>query len=376
MKTKKIFLVFLFAILLVGVSYAAEDVSDDTFDTTEVVHTDTTTNGAQCAAETNDKDQIIKQNNNKSMKASSNTRTSTKLTLNKISQKTYKDDVTITGKFMDKNGKILKNTIIKVKLNGKTYNAKTNYNGVYTKKLKANKVGTNNVLVSYEGNYYYKASSNRTTFSTIKRATKLTINQITTTYNGDTVKISGKFTDNTGAIIKNTMVKLNINGKTYNAKTNSNGVYTLNYKTTKSGTNKVIASYAGNDNYNKVSVQKTFSVTPVHSVTMAIKQEFTVKYINGDPFCTLYETDYAQYDPGVYAEIDERGLSAPPVNKIIKAKFFFKNSRGNIITRTVYPRYKTAVETSLISGYRPYKVDIYYCRMTETERYNYWYGYY
>ena len=99
------------------------------------------------------------------------------------------------------------------------------------------------------------------------------------------------------------------------------------------------------------------------------------KTIDGDPFCAYYTTYYGQDDPGAYATIDWRGLDHPPKNKIIKTTFYFINSYGDIITKTAYAQYKTVTSTSLISGYTPYKVDIYYCRMTETERYNLWYGY-
>lgn len=218
-------------------------------------------------------------------------------------------------------------------------------------------------------------SSQKATVEKLK--TKITINKISTTKKGNTITINGKFTDETGNLLKNSKLKLNINGKIITTKTDKNGKYSYKYKTTKIGSNKIIVSYNGNANYIKTSAQKTFTVHNNNIVTIYINDEdsyWANKIINGDPFVAYYSTVYAQDDPGVYACIETRGLSYSPVNRIVKSKFYFKNYLGDIISRTVTPKYKTISKTSLISGYTPYKVDITYRKMTEQERYDFWYN--
>ncbi|WP_323736525.1 Ig-like domain repeat protein [Methanosphaera sp. ISO3-F5] len=187
------------------------------------------------------------------------TKRTTKATITKIAQKTYKQNMTITGKLTDSTGTIIKNSNVKVKVNTKTYTVKTNSKGIYSLKVTANKVGTNNVTVTYAGNKYYKAGTKKTTFKTVTRATKLTVNKISTTNKGKTIKITGKLTDNLKSPVMNSLVKIKINKKTVSVKTNKQGVYTYNYKTTK-GTNTVTVTFAGSTNYKKTSVKSSFSV--------------------------------------------------------------------------------------------------------------------
>ena len=188
------------------------------------------------------------------------TKRTTKITVTSIKQKTYNDTVTITGKLTDKTGTILKNTAIKVTVNGKTYTVKTNSKGVYTKKVAATKVGTNNITVTYKGNTYYKAVTKKTTFKTVKRATRITVNKIKATKKGSKVTITGKLTNNKNVILKNTKIKITVNGKAVTVKTNSKGVYTYKYTTSKKGTNKVSILYSGNANYKYTTAKTTFSV--------------------------------------------------------------------------------------------------------------------
>ncbi|WP_323735627.1 hypothetical protein PXD04_06945 [Methanosphaera sp. ISO3-F5] len=184
----------------------------------------------------------------------------TNISLPTLKQKTYKENITITGKLKDANGIIIKNATIKVKINTKTYTTKTNSKGVYTVRIVANKVGTNNVTVTYTGNNYYKSVTKKTTFKTVARATKLTVNKISTTTKGKTVKITGKLTDNLGTLIKTGKVKIKINTKTMTVKTNNKGIYTFNYKTTTKGIKNITVTYQATTNYKKSSIKTSFKV--------------------------------------------------------------------------------------------------------------------
>ena len=187
------------------------------------------------------------------------TKSPTKITINKITQRTYNDQVTITGKFTNALGTPFKNIKVTINVNAKNYITKTDDNGIYTLTIKANKVGINNITVSQNGGKNYNPTTTKTTFKTIQRPTNITINKIATT-KGKTVKITGKLTDNTGKAYQNIKVKITVNNKNVLVKTDSNGIYTYNYNTTTKGTFTVTASYAGNTNYKPTSTKTTLSV--------------------------------------------------------------------------------------------------------------------
>ena len=193
-------------------------------------------------------------------KAVSVTKSPMNITITKITQKTYKDKLTITGKCTTALGKPFKNLNVTVNVNGKKYLSKTDSNGVYTLTIKAIKVGVNNVTVSHKGGKNYNPTSTETTFKTVQRPTNITINKIATTTKGKTAKITGKFTDNTGKTYQNIKVKIIVNGKVAYVKTDSNGVYTYNYETTAKGKFTVTASFAGNTNYKATSAKTTLNV--------------------------------------------------------------------------------------------------------------------
>ena len=46
--------------------------------------------------------------------------------------------------------------------------------------------------------------------------------------------------------------------------------------------------------------------------------------------------------------------------KLVKAKFYFKDKKGKIKTKTVSSKGTAHLKTSLISGYTPYKADVWY----------------
>ncbi|WQH63423.2 hypothetical protein PXD04_06860 [Methanosphaera sp. ISO3-F5] len=155
---------------------------------------------------------------------------------------------------------MLENAMIKIKINTKTVTVKTNKQGTYTYKTKANKIGTNNITITYPGNQSYKKSTIKQTYKTIPRPTKLTINKINTTKKGKQVTITGKLTDNKNKIIKNANLKIKINTKTVTVKTNKQGIYKYTFKTTKKGKNPITVTYNSNKNYKTSTIKRTIIV--------------------------------------------------------------------------------------------------------------------
>lgn len=184
----------------------------------------------------------------------------TRFNVTKIKQTVYADKVTVTGKFTSNSGAVFKNTSIVIKVNGVKKTVKTNNRGVFTLKVTANRVGTNNVTVSYAGNSYYKYNSTKTTFKVVKRASKVSVAKIKQVAFSDKVVIKGNVTSNTGTKLKNVNVIVSVNGVKKTVKTNKYGVYTLRINATRVGTNNVTVTFKGNANYKAVTKKTTFKV--------------------------------------------------------------------------------------------------------------------
>ena len=76
----------------------------------------------------------------------------------------------------------------------------------------------------------------------------------------------------------NSLVKIKINKKTVTVKTNRQGVYVYNYKTTSKGTNNIILTFAGSTNYKKSSVKSTFKVKQGVNIYFFIPYFFLIWY--------------------------------------------------------------------------------------------------
>ncbi|RAP51990.1 MAG: hypothetical protein BZ138_03920 [Methanosphaera sp. rholeuAM270] len=182
------------------------------------------------------------------------------ITIKKIANVKYGEKVTVSGKFTDQNGKLLKNTNLKIKINTKTVTVKTDANAEYKYTAKTSVMGINNVSVSFEGNAKYDAKTTKTTFKVLKQDVKITVNSIKTVKYGEKVNITGKLTDKTGQIISNANIKVSINGKIHTAKTNNKGVYTLTPQASVIGTNNVTVTFASNTKYNSYTSKASFKV--------------------------------------------------------------------------------------------------------------------
>lgn len=147
----------------------------------------------------------------------------------------------------------------------------------------------------------------------------------------------------------------NKNYKTYTLKTNGRGIAKFNMKKLKPGSYAVhlLSSdkYLLDDGKDKtiddfIAVWKTKK-----SVTLKMG---TSKKIKGTWMSTFYETKKnKQYPRGVYVEGDIG--NDHPDYVILKAKFFFKNKNGKIITKTT-----TGPGVKLIKGYTPIKTKVWY----------------
>ena len=180
------------------------------------------------------------------------------VTVNPIEDTSYGDNVTITGKFTDANGKAISNSNVRVFVNGKKYLARTDKTGTYTLDAPVTVVGENTVSVGYAGNDNYNSYEDITTFNVEAQDVIVTVNPIEEVAVGDNVTITGTFTDKYGKAIVNSNVKILINGKKYYAKTDSTGAYTFTATVTTEGTNNITAAYSGSAKYNAYETSTTF----------------------------------------------------------------------------------------------------------------------
>ena len=168
--------------------------------------------------------------------------------------KYYKGSTKYTATFKDNYGDVLKNTNVKITLNGVTYTRKTNANGVASLEVNL-KPGTYKVE-AVNPKTGYKLATTFKVLSTIKA------NDVTKVYT-DAKKFTATFLKSNGKALANKNIKFKINGKTYTAKTNSNGVASLSMTNLKKGTYKIIS-------YNTDGLTKTNTVKVVASTTSSL----------------------------------------------------------------------------------------------------------
>lgn len=277
-------------------------------------------------------------------------------------------------------------------LNGKSYTAKV-YDGLATiVATTPSKVGSYKAILKYGGCTYdwvdevwkYSPSSSKFTLRLKKIPTSVSAAKVTAKYKQSKYfsvrvkdKVSKKFLKNTQLILK---VYTGKKYKTYKVKTNSKGIAKLNTKRFSVGTHKVLIR-SGNKNYNiqktsKIIIKKakTNKKSSLKSVMLKVKtfkngESFSTKCTRlpkGDGVVCLRQNYDAQFGKGVhviawYVGYGDGEDIEPYHNKLIKAKFYFKNSKGKVITRTAKSdSYGTTVYSSFISGYTPFKAQVWY----------------
>ncbi|WP_323737532.1 Ig-like domain repeat protein (plasmid) [Methanosphaera sp. ISO3-F5] len=206
------------------------------------------------------------------------TKTSTKITVNKINTTTVGSTITVTGKVTDDNGKALNNMPVSIKINTATTKAVTNANGVYTYTTTAWNVGTSNVTVSSIANDKYTSNTAKTTFKVSKAKPVLKLNSISAVKYKDKVTVTGSLMDNNNKAINGAQITLKINSKSVNVKTAKDGSLTYTTSATSMGTNNVTATYNGNTKYNKVTAKTTFKVNKQNLILTVDRVASGLKY--------------------------------------------------------------------------------------------------
>ena len=176
------------------------------------------------------------------------------ITIDSVTSVKYGENVTIVGTFTSTTGKAISNSKVRIDINGKATYVKTDKNGVFVLTTTATKAGENILKASYGGSAYYNSYKTNITFNAEKQDIIITADE--TSYNDGTFTIKGTFKNAVGQAVKNTNVRVSINGKTYYAKTDANGTFTFTQDITG---NKVTYTlgYGGSATYNAYTGTKT-----------------------------------------------------------------------------------------------------------------------
>ncbi|WP_407462004.1 lectin like domain-containing protein, partial [Methanobrevibacter sp.] len=167
-------------------------------------------------------------------------------------------------KFLGKDSNPLKNTTVSIVFAGKTYNVKTDANGVAKIDVKL-KPGTYTVKIINPNTSEEKTQK-------IKVLSRITENKNLVMYYGSGSKYKVKVLDDYGNIAKNVSVKFTYRGKTYNKRTDNKGYA---YLIIKSKPNK----YAISVTYKGFTVKNNITVKPtIIAKNITKKRAKTVKY--------------------------------------------------------------------------------------------------
>jgi hypothetical protein len=135
--------------------------------------------------------------------------------------------------------------VVTIKVNGQTYNVKTDKNGYASKAIKLN-VGTYTVTAEFHGDKV----SNKITFKPTLSAKNIVKKK------AKKINFSVKVVDKNGKAVKKKKVTFKIKGKTYTAKTSKKGVATVSLKNLKVGKFTITSSYGGCAIKNTIKIKK------------------------------------------------------------------------------------------------------------------------
>ena len=154
----------------------------------------------------------------------------------------------------DDRGNALVGQEVTITFNGKTAVYTTDASGAIKYKLAATKVGTQKLIVKFDSNPDYVASTLTATIKITKEATKLTAAKKTFKAKVKVKKYTVTLKDSKGKAIKKVKITLKVKGKTYKATTNAKGKAIFKIKKlTKKGKYTAKVKFAGNNLYKAAS---------------------------------------------------------------------------------------------------------------------------
>ena len=165
----------------------------------------------------------------------------------------YKDGSSFKATLKDNKGKAIANTAIKFIILGRAYTVETDANGVASLAINL-KQGTYDISTKFEGNNKFNAVVVTNTITVKDSGMSISANDVNMIYkDGSSYNVQLIDSKNQPVALANEIVKITIVGKTYDIKTNGNGIASLPINL-KAGTYTVTAEYNGKTISNTVTV--------------------------------------------------------------------------------------------------------------------------
>ena len=167
----------------------------------------------------------------------------------------YKDGSVYSVTLTDANGNALANTYVKITIGTTTYNRKTDENGVANLPINL-PLGQYDVTAKFDGDSKYDSVEITNTITVNKPQMSIVAEDVNMFYK-DGTSYDVQLADGEGnpVAMAGEIIKITINGKTYDRKTNSEGIASLPINLM-AGTYTITAEYDGNTISNTVTVNK------------------------------------------------------------------------------------------------------------------------
>lgn len=218
--------------------------------------------------------------------------------------KYYKGSTKYTATFYNSQGNFLSNTWVTINVNGKSFNQKTDNNGVVS--LDVNLKPGNYRIVSNNPANGYQVTTNFIILSTISSNN---LNKVL----GDSRKFTAKFFKSNGQPLVKKYIKFKIKGKIYKVKTNKNGFASFSLKKFKKGSYKIIC-------YNNDGLSKTYKIKIFKRKASTKLTTYSYQFLPGDNKLIMAKFSTALAD---------ESCSGKVIKIIINGKIYSKKTDSN-----------------------------------------------
>ena len=160
---------------------------------------------------------------------------------------------------VDAKGNPLANKKVQIGFNGNVYDRVTDSDGKAKLQINLKNAGTYTFAIAFLGDDEYNGSFVVSKIVVKKQTPKFTTSSKTYKATAKTKALTATFKTVKGTPISGKLVKFTVNGKTYSAKTDENGVATVNVSLNKKGTYSFTAKFAGDNTF--AAINKTAKLT-------------------------------------------------------------------------------------------------------------------
>ena len=184
------------------------------------------------------------------------------------------EDGAVVATLTDSEGNPIANATISAVVDGEEQNFTTDENGTAKLPIKLTQTEPAYIIYLGEEGAYNPAQPVAVTIKVSKKTPSMTAKTYTYNVNAKTKKISITVKDQNNKLVVNKAVKITVNGKTYNSKTNAKGVATVTVKITKKGTYTYSAKVTCNSIYKEVSKKGKLVINGLSSAFTVKKYSF------------------------------------------------------------------------------------------------------